>query len=51
MISLIVSVSENGVIGSNGKLPWHIPNDLKRFKELTMGNTFYTYERKNPIIC
>jgi dihydrofolate reductase len=37
--SIIVAASQNGVIGANGKLPWHLPGDLKRFKELTMGHT------------
>jgi dihydrofolate reductase len=37
MITLIVARAENGVIGNKGKLPWHIPADLKRFKALTMG--------------
>lgn len=37
-ISLIVAASRNGVIGTGGKLPWHLPADLKRFKELTMGH-------------
>jgi len=36
-ISLIVAVAENGVIGRAGGLPWHLPDDLKRFKALTMG--------------
>lgn len=36
-ISLIVAVAENGVIGAKGALPWHIPEDLKRFKQLTLG--------------
>jgi dihydrofolate reductase len=36
-ISLIVAVAENAVIGKGGELPWHIPADLKHFKELTMG--------------
>jgi len=34
---LIVARAQNGVIGRDGKLPWHIPADLKRFKALTMG--------------
>jgi dihydrofolate reductase len=34
-ISIIVAVSKNGVIGSEGGLPWHIPEDLKRFKKIT----------------
>ena len=37
MITLIVARADNGVIGNNGTLPWHIPADLKRFKALTMG--------------
>lgn len=35
MISIIVAASTNMVIGKNNELPWHIPSDLKRFKELT----------------
>ena len=37
-ITLIVARASNGVIGRDGKLPWHIPADLKRFKALTMGS-------------
>ena len=37
MITLIVAVSDNGVIGRDNALPWHLPEDLKRFKRLTMG--------------
>lgn len=37
--SIIVAASQNGVIGKDGKLPWHLPGDLKRFKALTMGHT------------
>ena len=36
-ISFVVAVAENGVIGSNGKLPWRLPADLKRFRKLTLG--------------
>jgi len=36
-ISLVVAVAKNGVIGNRGALPWRIPEDLKRFKALTMG--------------
>lgn len=36
--SLIIATSENGVIGSNGQIPWKLPNDMKRFKQLTMGH-------------
>jgi dihydrofolate reductase len=34
-ISLIVAASTNNVIGVNNQLPWHLPNDLKFFKNLT----------------
>lgn len=37
MISYVVAVARNGVIGREGGLPWHISTDLKRFKEITMG--------------
>lgn len=37
IFSLIAALAENRTIGINGKLPWHLPNDLKRFKMLTMG--------------
>ena len=33
---LIYARASNGVIGNEGRLPWHIPADLKRFKSLTM---------------
>jgi dihydrofolate reductase len=35
-ITLILARATNGVIGSDGKLPWRIPADLRRFKQLTM---------------
>lgn len=37
-ISIIVAVAKNNVIGSKGKLLWHIPGDLSRFKQITMGH-------------
>lgn len=37
-LSIIAALSENGTIGVNGALPWRIPADLRRFKELTMGH-------------
>ncbi|MDK2760357.1 MAG: dihydrofolate reductase [Sphingopyxis sp.] len=36
-ITLILARASNGVIGARGKMPWHIPADLRRFKQLTMG--------------
>ena len=38
MLSLIVAASRNGVIGAGGKLPWRLPADLQRFKQITMGH-------------
>ena len=37
MITLVLARADNGVIGVDGKLPWHLPADMKRFKALTMG--------------
>ena len=36
-ISLIVAAAANDVIGADGGLPWHLPNDFKYFKRITMG--------------
>jgi dihydrofolate reductase len=36
-ITIIAALAENGVIGRAGGLPWHLPDDLRRFKALTMG--------------
>jgi dihydrofolate reductase len=36
-LALIVAADRRGVIGRAGGLPWHLPNDLKRFKSLTLG--------------
>jgi dihydrofolate reductase len=38
-LTLIAAVARNGVIGRDGRLPWRLPEDLKRFKRLTLGNT------------
>ena len=37
MISLIVAHDKNRVIGNDNKMPWHLPDDLQYFKEMTMG--------------
>lgn len=37
LISLIAAVSKNGVIGRDNDMPWHLSNDLKRFKAMTIG--------------
>ncbi|HKQ29778.1 MAG TPA: dihydrofolate reductase [Burkholderiales bacterium] len=38
MLSLIVAMAENGVIGRDNSLPWRLPADLKHFRETTMGH-------------
>ena len=38
MVSLIVAMSANRVIGRDGDLPWHLPVDLRHFKKTTMGH-------------
>lgn len=39
MIHLVVAVAENGAIGKDNQLLWHLPDDLKQFKKLTSGHT------------
>jgi dihydrofolate reductase len=47
-LELIAAVAANGVIGRAGQLPWHLPDDLKHFKQLTHGHAIVmgrrTYE-------
>ncbi|MEY4084531.1 MAG: hypothetical protein RL074_318 [Bacteroidota bacterium] len=38
MIIMIAAVAENNALGKNNELVWHLPNDFKRFKELTSGH-------------
>ena len=38
MISFIVAMDKNRLIGKNNQLPWHLPEDLKFFKRVTMGH-------------
>jgi dihydrofolate reductase len=38
-VGLIWAQASNGVIGVEGRLPWHLPEDLARFRELTLGTT------------
>lgn len=38
MIILVAAIADNGVIGKDGKMPWHVGRDLRRFKEMTTDN-------------
>lgn len=38
MIAMIWAESQNGVIGKDGRIPWHLPNDLKFFRTITQNN-------------
>ena len=53
-ISLIVAMAKNRVIGADNKIPWHLPNELKLFKRLTMGHHIVmgrkTYESINRLL-
>ena len=52
MVSIVVAHSSNGVIGRDGGLPWRLPGDLRRFREITTGQTVVmgraTYESLPP---
>ena len=37
LISLVVAMDQNGVIGAEGALPWRLPDDMRRFREITWG--------------
>lgn len=54
MLSMIVATANNGVIGVNNTLPWHLPEDLKRFRALTTGHHIImgrkTYESLNRLL-
>jgi dihydrofolate reductase len=47
-VSVVAAVARNGVIGADGGLPWHLPDDLRLFKETTLGHVLVmgrrTYE-------
>ena len=63
MLSIIVAIANENVIGKDNKLIWHLPEDLKRFKEITSGHKIImgrkTFEslgrvlpnRKHIILC
>lgn len=54
-LALVVAMSDNGVIGRDGGLPWHLRSDLKRFKEITqfkpiiMGSTTWESLPRKPL--
>lgn len=39
MLKMIIAMDKNGVIGKDGKMPWHLPNDLSYFKNMTLHHT------------
>ena len=56
MLSTIVAIANNNVIGKDNKLIWHLPEDLKRFKQITTGKniimgrkTFESLKEKSPL--
>lgn len=49
-ISLIVAADLNDVIGAGGELPWHLPEDLKRFRRLTTGHVVVAGRRTHESI-
>src|SRR5271163_5283693 len=38
IVTLVVAIADNGVIGDHGKIPWRISDDMKHFKAVTLGN-------------
>jgi len=46
----LVAMAENGVIGRDNRLPWHLPDDLKRFKSMTMGHALLMGRRTQESI-
>lgn len=53
-LSLIVAMAKNRIIGADGKIPWHLPNELQLFKSVTMGHHIImgrkTYESINRLL-
>ncbi len=49
-VNLVVALADNGVIGRDGGLPWHLPADLKRFREITWGHPIVMGRRTHESI-
>lgn len=53
-LSLIVAMAKNRIIGADGRIPWHLPNELQLFKSVTMGHHIImgrkTYESINRLL-
>jgi dihydrofolate reductase len=49
-LAILVAVAENGAIGRGNALPWHLPDDLKRFKALTLGHVVLMGRRTHESI-
>ena len=50
-LSIIVAKANNNVIGINNTLPWHLPEDLKRFRSLTMDHHIIMGRKTYEVIC
>lgn len=49
-VSIIVAMDENGLIGADGGMPWHLPADLRHFKKTTMGKPILMGRRTHESI-
>ena len=50
LISIVVGMDLNGVIGVDGRLPWHLPADLRRFRRITLGKPLIMGRRTHKSI-
>lgn len=50
MLALVAAVADNGVIGKDGGMPWHVPEDLRHFKERTLGHAIVMGRRTHESI-
>ena len=49
-LNIVVAMSDNGIIGRDGGLPWHLPADLRRFREITLGHPIVMGRRTHESI-